>query len=49
MERVTIFKAARDIVRKETVSVSIKQFNDFVRKSGSESTVRVEKAKNRKK
>lgn len=49
MERVTIFKAARDVVRKETVSVSLKQFNDYVRKSNPENSSRTQKAKTRKK
>jgi len=48
MERVTIFKAAREIVRKETISVSMKQFNDYGRKSGSENSSRVEKRSRKK-
>jgi hypothetical protein len=33
MENETIFEAAQSIVRKETVSFSIKQYNDYLKKT----------------
>lgn len=49
MENETIFEAAQNIVRKENVSFSIKQYNDYFKRVGQTTKKDAPKAKSSRK